>query len=317
MRQRELTQLLKKMEHLTPAQRRQVMAGLSAGEKKDATMEIIERHAPALPQCPHCEAKHTVRNGNAEGLQRYKCRICHRSFNGLTGTPLARLHLRGKWLDQTEAMRDGLSLTQVMARLNIARTTAFRWRHRFMAAPKLLHAQRLAGIAEADETFFLRSGKGQRKGLGRPARQRGGRAKKRGLSAEQVPVLVARDRSGSTADFILAADNASHIRDALQPIIAQDAILCSDSSKAMMAAARLLGVTHRPVNLSAGIRVIAGVYHVQNVNAYASRLKSWLRTFKGVATRYLDSYLGWFRALDRSPNSCLHPASFLALSVTS
>lgn len=52
----------------------------------------------------------------------------------------------------------------------------------------------------------------------------------------------------------------------------------------MAAAARTMKVAHRPVNLSAGIRVIAGVYHVQNVNAYDSRLKDWLRRFKGVAT---------------------------------
>lgn len=31
--------------------------------------------------------------------------------------------------------------------------------------------------------------------------------------------------------------------------------------------------------------MVAGVYHVQNVNAYDSRLKSWIRRFHGVATR--------------------------------
>ncbi len=54
----------------------------------------------------------------------------------------------------------------------------------------------------------------------------------------------------------------------------------------MAAAARKMGIAHRPVNLSAGVRVVAGVYHVQNVNAYDSRLKDWLRRFKGVATQY-------------------------------
>jgi hypothetical protein len=66
----------------------------------------------------------------------------------------------------------------------------------------------------------------------------------------------------------------------------------------MGAAAREIGITHRPVNLAAGIRVVAKVYHVQNVNAYDSRLKSWMHRFHGVATRYLSSYLGWRRILD-------------------
>ena len=43
---------------------------------------------------------------------------------------------------------------------------------------------------------------------------------------------------------------------------------------------------------------VNGAVHVQNVNAYHGRLKQWLHRFHGVATGYLDNYLGWFRALD-------------------
>jgi hypothetical protein len=41
-----------------------------------------------------------------------------------------------------------------------------------------------------------------------------------------------------------------------------------------------------------------GVYHIQNVNAHASGPKSWMRRFRGVATKYLPSYLGWRRMID-------------------
>jgi hypothetical protein len=58
--------------------------------------------------------------------------------------------------------------------------------------------------------------------------------------------------------------------------------------------------------------VVAGVYHVQNVNTDDSRLKVWIRRFHGVATRYLDSYLGWFRAIDRTRGAGINPASLLA-----
>ncbi len=57
-------------------------------------------------------------------------------------------------------------------------------------------------------------------------------------------------------------------------------------------------MAHRAVNLSKGIRVLAGVYHIQNVNAYHSRLKEWMRRFHGVATKYLDHYLGWRRMIE-------------------
>ena len=154
-----------------------------------------------------------------------------------------------------------------------------------------------------------------RKGLTRPARKRGGSAAKRGISREQVPVLVTRDRAGSTADAILPADDKASVVAALGPLLPKDIILCSDSSSTLAAAAKALGVAHRPINLTAGIRVVAGVYHVQNVNAYDSRLKDWIRRFHGVATRYLDSYLGWFRAIDRTRGAGLNPPSLLALAV--
>ena len=48
---------------------------------------------------------------------------------------------------------------------------------------------------------------------------------------------------------------------------------------------------HRPINLAAGIREVAKVYHVQNFNAYESWLKTWIRRFHGVATHFLPSYI--------------------------
>ena len=56
--------------------------------------------------------------------------------------------------------------------------------------------------------------------------------------------------------------------------------------------------THRPINLAAGVRVVGKVYHVQNVNAYDSRLKEWMIRFHGIATHHLANYLGWRRMID-------------------
>lgn len=315
MRQRELKKLKAMVAKLTFAQRRGLMDELGADAEAAASVGIIEAQGK-VAGCPHCGNGHVVRNGSASGLQRYKCRDCSRTFNALTGTPLARLRQKSKWIVQAEVLRDGMTITQAAKRLKVARSTAFRWRHRFMAVPKTIQAQSLAGIAEADETFFLHSRKGQR-GLDRKPRRRGGRATKRGLSKEQVPVLVARDRSGATANIILAADGKADLVAALKPLLPSDTILCTDGSSVLAAAVKEIGVTHRPVNVSAGRRVIAGVYHIQNVNAFDSRLKNWIRRFHGVATKYLDSYLGWFRTLDRSSSTDLQPASLLALALTS
>ena len=87
---------------------------------------------------------------------------------------------------------------------------------------------------------------------------------------------------------------------ALAPVVAGDAVLCSDGAKAYAAFAALHGIRHEPINVAAGVRVRDGDFHIQNVNAYHGRLKGWMGRFNGVATRYLPNYLGWRRTLERA-----------------
>ena len=138
--------------------------------------------------CPHCDNRDVVRWGHASDLPRYRCKACLRTFNALTKTPLAKLRMKDKWAAQTEAMIDGVSLAQAARRCGVHPTTAFRWRHRFLAALSGDKPKALSGIVEGDETFILESFKGKRSGLPRKPRKRGGKSAKRGLSAEQIPV---------------------------------------------------------------------------------------------------------------------------------
>jgi hypothetical protein len=43
---------------------------------------------------------------------------------------------------------------------------------------------------------------------------------------------------------------------------------------------------------------VRAAIHIQNVNAWHSRFKSWLVRFRGIASRYLANYSGWQRLLD-------------------
>jgi hypothetical protein len=204
------------------------------------------------------------------------------------------------------------------ARRGVHRTTSFRWRHRFLTLPREVKEQALTGVAEADETYVLRSFKGQRKAVvnaGRPPRRRGGKARQRGLSREQVPILVVRNRAGQTTDSVLEVVDKASVRQVLRIAVAPDAVLCTDGSNFLAAVAKALGLEHQPVDVQSGQRV-RGVWHIQNVNAYHGRFKQWMRRFKGVATSYLPNYLGWFRALDRNARTAAKPASLLALAVS-
>jgi transposase-like protein len=287
---------LEQLSQLSRGQQEQLKQHIGRSVPQSAVVKALEQFE--MPCCPTCQADHPYRWGRQAGLQRFRCRACKHTFTTLTGTPLARLRHKEQWLNYSTAIIQGLTIRASAQQCGIDKNTSFRWRHRFLTLPASARANGLNGIVEADETYFPYSCKGQRH-LNRPPRKRGKQIHARGTGKDQVPVLVVRDRSGATADFKLTAADTVTMEPLLRAILAKDAILCSDGGPVYRSVAHQLGITHRPVNLAAGIRVIAGVYHIQNVNAYDSRLKQWMRRFHGVATKYLENYLGWRRWLER------------------
>lgn len=248
--------------------------------------------------CPHCASQELRKWGIVSGLPRYRCGDCGRSFNALTGTPLARLRKRECWADQAQALMTGESVAAAAKRCGVDVTTAFRWRHRFLSAPAGDKPGKLTGIVEADETYVLEPFKGRRSGLPRPAHGRGGMAKTRGLSAEQVPVLVARDRTGATTDAVLPGRDRASVTAALGGVVTPDNQLCCDGGKAIISFARKAGIPCCILPEPGGPRPEAPALHINNVNGHHGRLKEWLRPFHGVATAYLDHYLGWRRTIE-------------------
>jgi len=291
--------VMKQVSRLTLRQRALLRKRLDELDAQQEGLAVIESHEAAQARtCPHCQGTALDLHGQANGLQRYRCRACRRTFNALTGTALARLRKKDKWIGFGGALVASQPLRPAAATLGVHRNTALRWRHRFLSGLKADRAPTLKGIAEADETYFLESRKGCRK-LDRPPRRRGGKASKPGLSGELVCVLVARDRTGQTLDWVTghAQMSKAQLSSALQPVLARDALLVSDGNPTYRYFAQDAGISHDAINLSAGVHV-KGAVHIQNVNAYHGRLKQWLNRFHGVATHYLDNYLGWFRCLD-------------------
>jgi transposase-like protein len=248
--------------------------------------------------CPHCGERDIRAWGRAGGKPRYRCAACRKTFNPLTGTPLSGLHYQDRWAEQAQALIDGDTVSKAAKRCDIDYTTAFRWRHRFLAALTLDKPERLDGIVEADETFVLESFKGRRGKLPRPARKRGGKAAKNGLSKEQIPVIVARDRSGATFDAVLSGLDAASMAAALGNVIARGSDFCCDAGSGITAFARRARLNLHVLPAPGGPKPDAPQFHINNVNAYHGRLKEWMRRFHGVATDNLPNYLSWRRTME-------------------
>ena len=302
MKAPRFAKLFVQLQQLNGPQRQQVLAALHPAAGLDRIIVLIDEIRSKGRRCPECACERIHRHGHANDLQRFRCCHCGRTFNDLTGTPLARLRLKAKWPDYLSALLDSRAVRPAAKRVGVHRNTAFRWRHRFLERVKDDRTKRLTGIVEADEMFLLESQKGSRK-LDRKPRKRGGRAGRRGISRELDCILVARDRSGQTIDAVTGrgALKAVHLTRHLLPKLDPQVLLVTDANGAYPAFARAHGIAHQAVNLSAGERVrssAAGAIHVQNVNAYHRRFREWLARFHGVASHRLPNYLGWHWALD-------------------
>ena len=308
MDHRQFQEWLSWIDQPGPAQRQQAEAGLSGGPEASASLAAIEDSVGEGRRCPHCGTPGAISRGKARGLRRYQCKGCRKTLNAATGTPLSGLHRKDRWLAFGACPADGLTVRASAERCGFAINTAFRWRHRFLTA-KDPETRRLTGIVEADETCVLQSQKGERNPA-RKARRRGGKAAKRGLSHEQVPVLVAADRSGATVSVVLPAVNVDTLRSAVEPVVDADIVLVTDGHRACPPCAAAPGLRHEALNLSGGERV-RDAFHIQTVNSRHSRLRDFLRRCRGVATRYPDNCLRWFQRIEpenASPRTCLATA---------
>ena len=134
--------------------------------------------------------------------------------------------------------------------------------------------QTLTGIAEADETFFLYSEKGSRLiSKSRKPRKRGGKAKTAGISADQVPVVVGKDREGN--------------------------LIVGVAGRGRVSAKDIEKVLEDHIDPKA-TRVLRKKYHIQNVNGAHSNIKKWMAKFNGVSTKYLQNYMNWYCLLEET-----------------
>ena len=195
----------------------------------------------------------------------------------------------------------GTTLPKIVKELKISLSTAFYWRHKVINSLRTLGVEQLSGIVESDETFFLESMKGKQPVTNRKPHKRGAKSKFRGISHEQVCVLVAMDRNGHmlSQKAGMGRVTAKQIDAVIGNNIAPDSMLCSDSARNYIYYAKLKGLKHETVNIRQKKYVVKDLYHIQHVNSYHERIGTWInRHFRGVSTKHIDNYLYWHRFLE-------------------
>lgn len=243
-----------------------------------------------------------------------------KTFNDLTGTAISHLHKKDKFISYMDCISEGLPLREAAKRVGICLQTSFDRRHKILTAFKDVACNKMEGIIEGDETFFLYSEKGNRNIENRKVRKRGGSAKKAGISNEQVAVLVSTDRNENMIieQVCLGRVKTQDIENVLGKWIDEKAgVLCTDYHASYQGFAGKKQLKHVRLKGSIKQHVKKKVYHIQNVNNLHSMLKKWMVRFDGVATKYLQNYMNWYRLTRKLKNEVNRPSAYLTNALTS
>lgn len=297
-----LQQILNEIKQLSSNEKEWLASLLAPSITEDKTTEefVTEERLSGGRVCPICGCTHIVRNGRRKDhVQRYICKDCGKSFV-ITSNSIVSGSCKGLsvWRKYIGCMINGFSIRKTAGICRISNSTSFIWRHKILDALQNMASKVvLDGIVEADETFFAISYKGNHKyskhfKMPRKPYKRGHASHVRGLSRQKVCIPCAVNRQGLSIARITNTGRVStkNLHDAFDGKIASDAIFVTDKMNSYV---RFANTNHiRLVQLKGG-RCKKGIYNIQHVNNYHSRLKAFLRRFHGVSTKYLNNYLIW------------------------
>ena len=248
-------------------------------------------------RCPHCQSNKINKNGtSSHKYPQFICRNCKKTYTIRTNTIFyySKKNIN-VWREYIELFSQGLSLRKIVAEMDnkINLKTAFYWRHKILEVMKNFdNHDKLDGIVEADETYFNESQKGNKNITNRKPRKRGFSSENRivGLSHNKVCVLTALDRQKHSFNKPVGYGKVCKEQVAiLQHRIKDNSILITDGDKSYKV---LKDIKLKQLKFG---KVQSKVYHLNNINNFHSKLKQFMSRFNGVATKYLDNYVNYFR----------------------
>lgn len=268
--------------------------------------------------CPHCdESENIYGHGVYKGRRRFHCKACNKTFNEQTGTSVSGIKKRQLWGRFIEMTLDNNSIRKIANELGLARQTVLDWRHKVMSSIENIFTKEFHGVVEMDDILMRLNQKGRRTNFIEECRRTftyknqygnkvSGRIKgsrKRGISRDQISVLLSVDRYGTIGTAMLKrgkidSKNLNRVfKNGFISRLNNANTIVTDEAKAYVSVLDLYGFDHEHIN--AGKKQwTKGIYHLNTLNNADRRFKDWIKNnFSSVSTKYLSNYLGYFKML--------------------
>ncbi len=97
--------ILQQVSNLNYAQLKRLRHEVEQNIAHNQVGQAISDREKTVSHCPHCDSPVLNRWGmTKQGIQRYKCKDCGKTFNALANTPLYRMRKAEKWVNYTKLM---------------------------------------------------------------------------------------------------------------------------------------------------------------------------------------------------------------------
>lgn len=225
--------------------------------------------------CPHCGGKKRVKHGSYKGIQRYKCKVCNKTFskttNSLWSYSKKDLNI---WIKFIELMMKRKSLRFCAKKLNINLATAFYWRH------KILHVlnknsipEKLEGNVHINKTILKENFKGSRNIVSK--------------ERKNIWVIAAK----GDEDTMLAISAFKNFWDWN---LFKQKIYSKIEINAYMVPYEDRYIRIKCQKHNKGLLKKVKPEPDNRIKYIIVNLRKWISKFRGVATKYLDGYLSFF-----------------------
>ena len=224
--------------------------------------------------CPICSSKSYIKYGSYKEIQRYKCKICNKTFSKSTNSMISYSKKSPRqWFEFIELMMEKKSLRFCAKKLGINLGTAFYWRHKILHSLSIgITPDKLNGDIHIGKYIIKENFKGNRNITSSIRRN--------------IWIIGAKGQE----EYLLAMPI---FKDYWDLKAFKEKVYCkiSKSSYIIPYGDRYLFNIAKKHN-----KKLYRKEHVieERIKYFMLNLSEWFDSFYGIATKYLKKYLSWF-----------------------
>ncbi len=263
--------------------------------------------------CPNCSSMHFIRYGHKDGMQRFLCKSCGKTFLPTTGTLMSSNRLKDENIRELiECEIEGLSLEETSYRSHLSESTCFCFRQKLyrMADYKMAELL-LKGQIQIDATYTRINLCGTKpENMPRYSKKRGKKGPSvgefkslRGISHHKVCIVTAEDEHDNILYRVAGlGQETAEKYEQYSAHFDKPTLLISDNNSGIAAFADTHKIQHDVIPSSKASQRFTTPKgnSVGEVNELHQELKDLIRVKHGVSTRHLPGYLAWISYLKKT-----------------